>query len=245
MAQARTSIDLDAALAGLEPRRPKLSVERVRSPLREPFRISDHVFHDLETVVVRLEADGHVGMGEAAGVFYLGDEPDGMVRDLCHARGWIAEGLDHGLLARRMPPGGARNALDCALWALQARCVGVPVWQLLGMTAPVGLVTTFTLGNAAPEQMAARAAGYGQARAIKIKLSGDASDAERIRAVRQARPDVWLGVDANRSLTPDALRRWTFLCRSRRTRASSRWRTSIGSARSTRSSISSSTNAAG
>ncbi|MFD2500201.1 hypothetical protein ACFSTI_16830 [Rhizorhabdus histidinilytica] len=96
----------------------------MKLPLRAPFRISDHVFHEVETVVVRLEADGHAGQGEAAGVFYLGDEPAEMLRTLAEARGWIEQGLDHAAITDRLPPGGARNALDCALWDLQARRAG-------------------------------------------------------------------------------------------------------------------------
>ena len=199
-------IDIDAALSRLESCRPKMDVQRIALPLHEPFRISDHVFHDVVTVVVRLEAEGHVGMGEAAGVLYLGDEPEGMVRTLADARGWIAEGLDHYRLASHMPVGGARNALDCALWDLQARRAGMPVWQLLGMVPPAPLLTTFTVGNGTAAEMAEKAIAYPQARAIKIKLCGDDADADRIRVVRAARPDVWLGVDANRSLTPETLR---------------------------------------
>ncbi|QTH21385.1 dipeptide epimerase [Rhizorhabdus wittichii] len=200
-------IDVDSALAALQPCRPTLDARCVKLPLREPFRISDHVFHDVETVVVRLTADGHAGRGEAAGVFYLGDEPAGMLRTIAEARGWIEQGIDHATIADRLPPGGARNALDCALWDLQARRAGRPVWQLLGMAPPRPLLTTFTVGKAAPATMAAGALAYAEARAIKIKLGGDGEDADRIRAVRAARPDVWLGVDANRGLTPDRLAR--------------------------------------
>ncbi|MBO9380339.1 dipeptide epimerase [Sphingomonas histidinilytica] len=200
-------IDLDSALAALQPCRPTLDAQCVKLPLRAPFRISDHVFHEVETVVVRLEADGHAGQGEAAGVFYLGDEPAEMLRTLAEARGWIEQGLDHAAITDRLPPGGARNALDCALWDLQARRAGRPVWRLLGMEPPRPLLTTFTVGKAAPAAVAAGALAYADARAIKIKLGGDGEDEDRIRAVRAARRDVWLGVDANRGLTPDRLER--------------------------------------
>jgi len=197
--------DIDAALARLEACRPRMEVHRVKLPLHEPFRISDHQFDHVETVIVRLEADGQVGMGEAAGVFYLGDDPDRMVRTLLEAESWIADGLDHAGLAARLPAGGARNALDCALWDLQARRAGLPVWQLLGMAQPAPLLTTFTVGNDRPSEMATKARSYPHARAIKIKLSGDGDDAARILAVRSARPAAWLGLDANRSLTPETL----------------------------------------
>src|SRR3546814_9815000 len=83
--------------------------------------------------------------------------------------------------------------------------MGRPVWQLLGMAPPGPLLTTYTLGNAAPGEMAAKAAYYADARAIKIKLVGDKDDALRVAAVRAARPDAWLAVDANRSLTRASL----------------------------------------
>ena len=97
-----------------------------------------------------------------------------------------------------LPPGGTRNAVDCALWELEASRSGVPAYRLAGIDAPRPLVTTFTLGADEPEVMAQGARDYAHARAIKIKLTGSLElDVARVRAVRDARPDVWLGVDAN------------------------------------------------
>jgi L-Ala-D/L-Glu epimerase len=100
-----------------------------------------------------------------------------------------------------LPPGGARNALDCALWDLEARRSGRAVWQLAGLSAPRPLLTTYTIGAESPASMAASAAGYRHARAIKLKLLGEVMDAARVREVRAARPDVWLGVDANQGFS--------------------------------------------
>jgi L-alanine-DL-glutamate epimerase-like enolase superfamily enzyme len=109
-------------------------------------------------------------------------------------------------LQQLLPPGGARNAVDCALWELDAHRLGAPVWQLAGLPAPKPLVTTFTLGADDPQVMAAGARKYAQARALKLKLAGDLpADIERVRAVRAARPEVWMGVDANQGYTIDAL----------------------------------------
>ena len=97
-----------------------------------------------------------------------------------------------------LPPGGARNAVDCAMWELEANRAGVPAYRLAGIDAPRALVTTFTLGADEPEVMARGARAYAHARAIKIKLTGSLQlDIERVRSVRSARPDVWIGVDAN------------------------------------------------
>jgi L-alanine-DL-glutamate epimerase-like enolase superfamily enzyme len=202
-----TPVDIDATLNALPPCRPKMAARLVRLPLREPFRISDHTFDYLDAVTVELEADGHRGLAEAAGVFYLGDDAQTILTELAKAKGWIEEGFDPAMIAQRIRSGGARNALDCALWDLQARRAGTSVWNLLGMERPRPLLTTFTVGSAKPAEMATKAISYAEAHAIKIKLSGDQDDAERVRAVRKARPDVWLGVDANRSLTRQSLTR--------------------------------------
>lgn len=199
------SLDIDGALARLEPCAPRVDVEIVRLPLAEPFRIAGHIFEDVETVLLRLEAEGHVGHAEAAGVFYLGDRPSDILTALVAAAPDIAKGVSHADAARLVPAGGARNAFDCALWDLQAKRTGMPVSRLLGMATPEPLLTTYTVGNGTPGEMAAKAASFGEARAIKIKLGGDADDENRIAAVRAARPDVWLAVDANRSLTPTSL----------------------------------------
>ena len=114
-------------------------------------------------------------------------------------RGAIEAGIRRAALQDLLPAGGARNAVDCALWALDSREQGVPVWQLAGLARPRPLLTTFTLGANAPELMAERARAAGLARALKLKLVGDGEDAARVRAVRAARPEVWLGVDANQA----------------------------------------------
>src|SRR6185369_6291936 len=105
-----------------------------------------------------------------------------------------------------LPPGGARNAVDCALWDLESSRTGKPVWQLAGLPAPKPVLTTFTVGADSPDTMARKAIAFGQARSIKVKLTGDlAMDIDRVRAVRAARPDAWLGVDGNQGFVRDQL----------------------------------------
>jgi L-alanine-DL-glutamate epimerase-like enolase superfamily enzyme len=87
------------------------------------------------------------------------------------------------------------------LWDLEAQSAKVPVWQLARLDEPRPLVTTFTCPANDPDQMASTARRYTHAKAIKLKLTGDPIDVERVRAVRAMRPDVWLGVDANQGLT--------------------------------------------
>jgi L-Ala-D/L-Glu epimerase len=181
-----------------------IAVEKLR--LAAPFRISGFVFEEQEVIVVRLDDGLNSGRGEASGVYYLDDTAHSMMATLEGARGAIEAGVDRAALQSLLPPGGARNAVDCALWELDARRTSTPVWKLAGLEPPKPLVTTFTLGADEPAVMAAGARKYSQARSIKVKLTGDLDlDIARVRAVRAARPEVWMGVDANQGYGIDNL----------------------------------------
>ena len=174
--------------------------------LAEPFRISGYVFETWDVVSVTLRDGPHVGRGEGGGAYYLGDDVAHMIAAIEAARPAIEAGVTRAELQTLMPPGGGRNAVDCALWDLDASRTGVPVWQIAGLPAPRPVRTTFTLGADTPTAMATKAQGYAQARAIKMKLTGDvALDLARVAAVRAARPDVWLGVDGNQGFAIDDL----------------------------------------
>lgn len=167
-------------------------------PLAKPFRISGHVFTDTPVVLVTLSDGTHSGRGEASGVYYLSDDVPAMVAAIESVRGAVEAGVTREALQTLLPAGGARNAIDCALWELDARRSGVPVWELAGLAEPRPLRTTFTLGADDPDVMAEGARGYAQARALKLKLTGDLDlDIARVQAVRAARPECWIGVDAN------------------------------------------------
>jgi L-alanine-DL-glutamate epimerase-like enolase superfamily enzyme len=174
-------------------------------PLITPFRITGHTWYALDAIVVSLETEGHLGRGEGEGVYYRQDTPALALSKIESLKATIEAGISRESLQKLLPPGGARNALDCALWDLEAKLTGRPVWQMAGLEMPMPLLTTMTCGAETPETMAATALGYTQARAIKLKLTGESVDAERVRAVRQARPDVWLGVDANQGFTRASL----------------------------------------
>ncbi|WP_332767725.1 dipeptide epimerase [Phenylobacterium sp.] len=189
------------------PSRLSLRIEAENWPLRTPFRITGYTVTDLDALVVTLDDGTHRGRGEAAGVYYHDDDPPRMAAQIEAVRGQIEAGLDRDALARLLPRGGARNAVDCALWDLEARRSGRPAWALAGLEPPRPLLTTYTLGADAPEVMAAGARAFVGARALKLKLTGEAADIERVRAVRAARPDVWIGVDANQGFTPATLTR--------------------------------------
>jgi L-alanine-DL-glutamate epimerase-like enolase superfamily enzyme len=184
----------------------KMHVAVEKLLLSAPFRISGFVFEEQDVVVVTLDDGRHQGRGEASGVYYLGDTAQSMVASIEVARGAIEQGIDRAALQKLLQPGGARNAVDCALWELDARRIGTTVWELAGVPAPKPLVTTFTLGADEPAVMAAGARKYAQAKSLKLKLTGDLPvDLARVRAVREARPEVWMGVDANQGYGIDTL----------------------------------------
>jgi L-Ala-D/L-Glu epimerase len=184
----------------------KLSITIEHWPLKAPFRITGHTWDQVDVLLVTLEGKGLEGRGEAAGVYYKNDTPASMLRQLEAVRRKVEAGLTHESLQTLLPAGGARNALDAALWDIAAKVSGRPVWKSAGLdTPPRPLVTTFTCGADAPEKMAAAAKAYNRARAIKVKLTGEAIEADRIKAIREAKPDVWLGVDCNQGHTRGSL----------------------------------------
>ena len=182
-----------------------LQVDVEKWPLKAPFRITGYTFVEIDVVIATISCGGHTGRGEAAGVYYRSENAASMVTQIEAVRGEIEAGIDREALRRLLPAGGARNAVDCALWDLEARLSGMPAWKIAGLDPPVPLVTTFTLGAEDPEQMARTAMSYAGAQAIKLKLTGTPIDADRVRAVRAARPEAWLGVDANQGFTRASL----------------------------------------
>lgn len=185
----------------------KISAEIESWSKTAPFRIAGYTFEAIEVLLVSLERDGQVGRGEAFGVYYRNDDVASMLKQIESLRGTIETGINRETLQEMLPPGGARNAIDCALWDLEAKLSGRAVWQIAEVGKPRPLLTTFTCGADTPEKMAAKARAYMHARAIKLKLTGESLDADRVRAVRDARADVWLGVDANQGFTRASLER--------------------------------------
>jgi L-alanine-DL-glutamate epimerase-like enolase superfamily enzyme len=180
-----------------------LKVERAAIRFAEPFRITGYVFEAMPSVVAQISERGCVGRGEAAGVYYLGDDQDRMLREIEQVRTEIQDGLTRQDLQTLLTPCGARNALDCALWELEAKLSGIPLWQLAGVPRPKPLVTTFTLPADDPSVLASKVESFSFAKSIKLKLDGNIDlDRERIRVVRSSRPDAWIGVDANQGFVP-------------------------------------------
>ena len=164
--------------------------------LTEPFRISGNEWITSACLVVHLGEDGFVGRGEAQGVFYL-DETAKSIFEQAHAvAAEIRKGISRQELQDLLPAGGARNAIDCAMWDLECKKAGKTIWQLTGID-PKPVTTVYTIGlEDSPEAMAAKAAAAMDAPILKIKLS-DHMPYEKLAAIRAARPDAELVVDAN------------------------------------------------
>ena len=184
----------------------RLSFRVETKHLSAPFRISGFVFETSDVLVAELTDGEFTGRGEAAGVYYLGDDSAHMAAELDAHREVIEGCVSRDELRELMPIGGARNAADCALWDLEAKQQGTDARHLARLDETKPLITTFTLGADDPEVMAAGAKRYADARAIKVKLTGELDlDIRRVAAIREARPDVWLGVDANQGFAREDL----------------------------------------
>jgi L-alanine-DL-glutamate epimerase-like enolase superfamily enzyme len=183
---------------------PTLSVTIERWPIAGSFTISRGAKTEALVVVAEL-SDGTVkGRGECVPYARYRESPDSVAAALEAARPQIAAGLTRQALQTTMPPGAARNALDCAFWDLEAKRANRPVWQLAGLPAPRALTTAFTISLATPDSMARAAAAAASRPLLKIKLGGD-GDPARIAAVRNAAPKAELIADANEGWNQDNL----------------------------------------
>lgn len=139
----------------------------------------------------------HCGRGEGTPIYYNGETAEGCLAQINK----LPPDVDRAQLQQILPPGAARNAVDCALWDLDAKRAGVPLWQLAGLAPPLPLVTAMTVSLDRPERMEAAAKELSRQTAlIKIKLAGE-DDLARVAAVRRGAPDARLIVDANESWT--------------------------------------------
>lgn len=178
-------------------------------PIAGSFTISRGSKTAADVVVVELASGGLVGRGECVPYPRYGESVDGVLAAIRAELGTFACEGTHDWLNHVMPAGAARNALDCALWELRARTMGIPVWSLAGLPSPRPVPTAVTVGIDTPQAMAAKAAGwvatYGPDTLLKVKVGADAV-AERLEAVRAAAPAARLIVDANEAWGLDQLR---------------------------------------
>jgi L-alanine-DL-glutamate epimerase-like enolase superfamily enzyme len=185
-----------------------LLVRCERFPIQGEFRIARGSKTEAVVVVAEIHDGGAVGRGEAVPYARYGETPEAVVATLEGAAAAVADGLDRNTLAGLLPAGAARNALDCALWDLEAKQTGQPVWQRAGLASPPQPVATaFTLSLGTPEDMADAARAACWRPLLKLKLDGEGV-LERVRAVRMAAPQSRLIADANEAWTLNQLNRY-------------------------------------
>ena len=185
----------------------EITVELKNWLLRKPFKISRDVATHAETLLCHISDGTHTGSGEAAGVTYKGETVDSIKMQIEAAIPQIADGIGREQLQELMPPGGARNAVDCALWDLEAKQSGRTVWQMLECQAHA-VTTVYTIGMDTPENMQKDAAAHADFPILKVKV-GIGDPIEQISAIRQGSPDAAIVIDANQAWTVEDLDRFS------------------------------------
>ena len=168
-----------------------------------PFVTAGETVNHIDVLHVMLEHEGFTGRAETMGVDYFGETVESLEAELSALDPVAIAGLDRQTLQTLLPPGGSRNGLDCALWDLEAKQTSGGVAALTGIAmAPVH--TLFTLSLDDPDAMARRAYEVPQLTRLKLKLNAQ-EPLDCLQAVREARPDAQLVIDANGSWTPEVM----------------------------------------
>ncbi len=171
-----------------------LAVERF--PIAGTFVIARGAKTEAVVVTATISDGAHVGRGECVPYARYGESVESVVAAIQSGAGAIETGTDRAELQTLLPAGAARNALDCALWDLEAKQAGMPVYRLAGLDRLTPATTCFTLSVGTPESMRTAARAAADRPILKIKLAGD-GDSERLAAVREGAPESDLIVDAN------------------------------------------------
>ncbi|HZH27753.1 MAG TPA: N-acetyl-D-Glu racemase DgcA [Azospirillaceae bacterium] len=186
---------------------PILTVRGEDFPLKGTFRISRGARTTAEVVYVEIRDGDVVGRGECTPYKRYGETRDGVIADIQAMAGALGEGMTRQELQTAMKAGAARNAVDCALWDLEAKRAGKRVWELAGLPAPKPVTTVFTISLDDTDKMGAQARENAHRPLLKLKLTGD-GDLERVQAVRRNAPDSRIVVDANEGWSVEHLERY-------------------------------------
>jgi L-alanine-DL-glutamate epimerase-like enolase superfamily enzyme len=178
----------------------QLSVAEERFPVAGAFTISRGSRTEIRVVTATLSEQGFVGRGECVPYPRYGETAESVIALIRSVAIDLDNGLDRVALQDRLPPGAARNALDCAFWDLEAKRTGTPAWRLAGLAEPRPAATAYTISLGAPAAMREKAAENANRPLLKIKLGAD-GDLQRVRAVRAGAPNAKLIVDANEGWT--------------------------------------------
>ena len=189
-----------------------------RWPIAGSFTISRGAKTEAVVIVAEVSRQGLngeviLGRGECVPYARYGETPETTMAAVLAMQEAFRGGMDRQALQQRMQPGAARNALDCALWDLEAKVANKRIWDLLGQPAPRPLTTAYTISLGTPQAMAEATAKAAHRPLLKVKLGGDGDEA-RIAAVRKAAPDTELIVDANEAWTDGNLERHLAACAS-------------------------------
>lgn len=176
-------------------------------PLHTPFRISRGVKTVADVVTVTVREGELVGRGEGVPYPHYGETVDGSLVAIAGMRALVEAGASREELAAAMPAGAARNAIDCALWDLEAKRAGTSVAALAGCRAPEALASAITIGIDTPEAMAAVAQRHTSVPLLKVKLNREEAEAQ-LAAVRAVAPLPRLIVDPNESWRVEDVARW-------------------------------------
>src|SRR5882762_4376935 len=174
-------------------------------PLKKVFRISRGSRTEAQVVVVTVGDDEHVGRGEGVPIKRYGQSVESVLAQIESIK--AEKKLDRQRLQQLLPAGAARNALDCALWDLEAKTSGKRVWELANVPIVLEVETSFTISLDTPEKMAAAAAVAAGLPILKLKLQGDDIDLARVKGVRESAPAARLLLDANESWLPEHYRK--------------------------------------
>jgi L-alanine-DL-glutamate epimerase-like enolase superfamily enzyme len=183
-----------------------LSVSVERFPIRGGFTISRGAKHEAVVVVATISDGASSGRGECVPYPRYGESVDGVAKAIEACAPAMAAGLDRAGLQALLPAGAARNALDCALWDLEAKISGRSAAERAGLAPLRAVETAFTISLASPEEMAARALEAARYPLLKLKLGGD-GDESRLAAIRDAVPKARLIADANEAWRASDLER--------------------------------------
>src|SRR5213080_3107461 len=175
----------------------KIDAQEQSWPLDKPFRISRGTRTEARIVVVTVSDGRHIGRGEAVPIRRYNQSPASVLTQIESIKS--RQKLDRQQIQKLLPAGAARNALDCALWDLEAKISGKRAWELAKIPIVHEVETSFTISLDIPAAMAAVAKVNATAPVLKLKLGGDDLDLARVEAVRQAAPAARLLIDANES----------------------------------------------
>ena len=184
----------------MAPHPQRLTVTRRAWPLARPLMTAHGIKTTVDVVVAEISDGDSRGRGEGVPLRRYGESIDSVVAAIDAMKGAVFSGLDRDTLQHAMPPGAARNALDCAFWDIDAKRAYRSVAELAGLGAVPPFVTAFTLAFDTPDKMAEQAAANRTRPLLKLEILGDGV-IERAQAVRQAAPAARLIVDANESWT--------------------------------------------